>query len=274
MELILKKILFLIIILSCIITNQLKSQVEIADKYGNKYLGFVKTDEPNYYTIIDINTIEQAVDKSQIINNQPLYLSIIIKNGKTYKVRIGEIHASRVQFIDSSLNSLNISIDNIVTIMLNGQTISKSNFVSILNQLSFNKGYSAAGLTIFSPGGINALYSYDFENNMGIRLSIGYLPTYLKGLQIDGLYNILKTKTVDSHLSLGLGYSIKVENDNVENPETIDGVEIEKKWAYLAPAIDVNFGGFFISAGISIGQGDFTNPQFILCLGFVSRFCN
>jgi len=47
---------------------------------------------------------------------------------------------------------------------------------------------------------------------------------------------------------------------------------VDDHWIYIGLGSAVNFHGFFLSAGLSLGTGTYNNPQVLLQLGYVRRF--
>lgn len=263
-----KKVLISIFIY-VLFSQILFSQVEITEKNGKVYQGFEFKNYDNILSIIDLNATTVELRKEDIQKIEAGFLTLVTKNGTTYQVRNCEAQSSRVKCIDSANRTLSIQREEIVTVMYKGQSIIKEKFFEILELQLLYRQYPAFGLTFICPGGINLLFSYEIENNLGIRLSGGYVPNLMYGFQISGLYNILKKKSVDMHLSLGMGYTFM---DNLDIYDDSYGGSRDRYWTYGVFGIDINVGGFYFDTGLSFGEGTFSNPQLMISFGFVKRF--
>ncbi len=128
------------------------------------------------------------------------------------------------------------------------------------------KEFSALGLTILQPGIVNLVGAYE-SGKLGGRLAIGYVGSSY-GFQGNFLYNLSRTKSFNHHISFGAGYSHYSVPEN-----TIYGtMNVIREWQYVGGFYDLNYGGFFVETGLTVGSGDFSNPQLALQLGFVYEF--
>lgn len=118
-----------------------------------------------------------------------------------------------------------------------------------------DKPFWSIGATFGTPGGINLVLGHNFNNDWGLRLSGGYIVT-ASGIQIDGLYR-LGGETVRNNLYLGAGgLSLSSLGD----------------WTYVNTGYNLQAGGFDLMLGLSVGSGDYSNPQLLFQIGYVHRF--
>lgn len=47
---------------------------------------------------------------------------------------------------------------------------------------------------------------------------------------------------------------------------------VEKNWKYVGIVYNMNSNGFYIQPGICIGEGDFSNPNYLIQIGYVYQF--
>lgn len=123
-----------------------------------------------------------------------------------------------------------------------------------------NDSFWAFGATLGTPALLNLVVAYNFNDDWGLRFSGGYVGS-AAGLQLDGTY-LLGGDKVRHNLNFGLGLS---------------GVETGwpygvKDWAYLEGGYNLQVWGFDLMLGISVGDGDYTNPQLLGQIGYVHRF--
>jgi hypothetical protein len=153
-------------------------------------------------------------------------------------------------------------------------TIKKSN-ISRLEVGEFTKegrrrSYASLGVTLGTPAGIHALGGYYF-GDIGLRAHAGYWGG-LYGGQISLVRNLSQGDRMTHSLSLGAGYShITLQHSRfvawgVEEYTTTD------EWKYVSAAYSVNWHGFFLELGLSVGSGTFSNPQLMGQIGYVYDF--
>ena len=82
------------------------------------------------------------------------------------------------------------------------------------------------------------------------------------GIQANLLYKISRKRNIDQNFGLCVGTS-----------EVKDGW-LMRDWTYIGAIYELNFHGFFIQPGLSIGDGDFSSPQLLFQIGYVYRFNN
>ncbi len=45
-----------------------------------------------------------------------------------------------------------------------------------------------------------------------------------------------------------------------------------REWTFLGLVYNLNFRGFFLEPGLTFGEGDYSNPQGALQIGYMHRF--
>ena len=45
-----------------------------------------------------------------------------------------------------------------------------------------------------------------------------------------------------------------------------------REWTFLGLVYNLNFRGFFLEPGLTFGEGDYSNPQLALQIGYMHRF--
>lgn len=114
--------------------------------------------------------------------------------------------------------------------------------------------FFAVGATFGTPGGLNLTVGHYWEE-WGARLS-GMVLGDIGGFQLNGLKLIERSGRFEAHAGLAVGAA------------TIGRDE----WLYIMPTIDANWRGMFLELGLSIGAGDYSNPQLMFQLGYFYRF--
>lgn len=124
------------------------------------------------------------------------------------------------------------------------------------------KQYWAVGATFGTPGGLNLNLWYMWSS-FGFQLSGGYIGT-VYGTQANLAWKIGDYQKFLHTLFVGAGHSSVTTKEN--------NLEITKRWTYGIVGYNLNWYGFFLELGITLGSGDFKSPQFAGQIGYVHRF--
>jgi hypothetical protein len=114
--------------------------------------------------------------------------------------------------------------------------------------------YSELGITVGTPSGVNLAVARWF-GQYGVRVC-GMAFDSLRGIQAAVAYKISDNSDRSHSVAVVFGGS------------KITG----KVWNYTGVAYNLNYGNFFLEAGVSAGSGSFTTPQLLLQLGYSYRF--
>jgi len=118
------------------------------------------------------------------------------------------------------------------------------------------------GATFGTPAALNLSLGRYFSDKYGVRLSGGYFDgrgeRYATGLQINILYKAAETRHGLLDLSLMAGYA---EIRSCSNKP--------KYWRYMGGAVAGKWRFLFAEIGLSVGNGDYPNPQATLQFGFI-----
>ena len=113
----------------------------------------------------------------------------------------------------------------------------------------FNPEYFEIGTTALIPGIVNLNLGYTY-NEFGIMLTGGPY-----GVELAFPFKIRHTKDISHEIVIPLGaYSYEAE------------------WIYSGALYKLWLKGFQLLAGLTIGEGAYTNPQIYLNVGYVFRF--
>lgn len=103
-----------------------------------------------------------------------------------------------------------------------------------------------------------------WSSQIGLRVS-GMVFDRLSGMQLNISYKLFDSQNILHNIGIALGgLSYQEYSNNVE----------KTKWTYFGIVYNLNCGGFFFESGLSIGEGDFTNPQAIFQIGYMYRGIN
>jgi hypothetical protein len=143
----------------------------------------------------------------------------------------------------------------------------------------YNLGHYNAGISLILPGGVNFVFGYT-SNDVGFRLQGGYIGD-IYGLQGNFLLNLSQTRNVEVNLGICGGFTHLRE----EITKTYSNSYYYEKYttfiyptySYVGLTLDVNIYGFFVEAGISVGDVDnyysaIESPQLLFAIGYVHRF--
>jgi hypothetical protein len=123
--------------------------------------------------------------------------------------------------------------------------------------------YSELGVNVGTPAGLNAAFGRWF-GLFGLRLSGMVYGSALAGMQLNFGYKLSDNSNRSHVLALIAGSS---------HLEDSRGWYIrDKSWTYLGAVYELNLGGFFLQAGASVGEGDYSNPQLMFQIGYMYRF--
>lgn len=126
---------------------------------------------------------------------------------------------------------------------------------------------SEFGVAIGTPAVINLTFTNHFDDFL-VKLSGLYLSR-TQGFQADFGYKFSESRYTYHALTLGVGY--------LDYEATIDnnGRLINRTyWEYATLQYLLNTKGFLLSAGLSAGDGSFSNPQLMLQIGYSYQFGN
>lgn len=116
------------------------------------------------------------------------------------------------------------------------------------------------GLSLGTPGGINLVYHKATEERT-YRLAVGGLGPKSYGIEV-GATLIRNPGELFRSLQVIAGAS-SIRN-NVSPTLTV-----ADRWVYGGLSTTFQYGGFFVEPGLTVGVGDYTNPQFILQVGWL-----
>ncbi len=120
--------------------------------------------------------------------------------------------------------------------------------------------YWMFGGALGTPAGLNLIFGRSF-GGFGMRLSGMVFGGRLYGAQVD-VVRIGRTSASFSHQPfLGVG-TLHVNGGGTGGGD----------WTYVAAGYGLNSGGFHFNIGLSVGSGDFSNPQLMLQIGYVHEF--
>ncbi|MCZ7558083.1 MAG: hypothetical protein M5R41_16905 [Bacteroidia bacterium] len=123
--------------------------------------------------------------------------------------------------------------------------------------------YYELGANFGTPAGFNIAFGRWF-GTLGLRLSGALYGDALAGAQLNIGFK-LSDNSNRSHVLALIAGSSRLEKD--------DGWFTRNKyWTYLGAVYELNLGGFFLQAGASVGEGDYSNPQLMFQIGYMHRF--
>lgn len=123
------------------------------------------------------------------------------------------------------------------------------------------------GIALGTPAIINLIVTQHFSDFL-VKLSGIYLDKY-EGIQIDFGYKFSESRYTYHAITLGAGYldySAYLDNNGHFNNRSY--------WEYASLQYLLNTKGFLFSAGLSAGDGSFSNPQLMLQIGYSYQFGN
>jgi hypothetical protein len=117
------------------------------------------------------------------------------------------------------------------------------------------QGYWSFGGAFLTPGGINLVIGRHFTRSFGLRVAGGLIPG-MAGVELDGVIRFAGSRKVDHSAILGVGTMV------VDNHE----------WTFVQGGYNLNAYGFHLMLALSVGGGDFPNPQLLGQIGYVHLF--
>ncbi len=119
---------------------------------------------------------------------------------------------------------------------------------------------SQIGLALGTPGGLNLVLKSHLANHP-VQLSAGYIGSDTFGLEA-GYRFYTNEKSLIRSVQVIAG-TAKFEDLSYPNDRRV--------WHYVGVSSTLQYGGFFVEPGLSVGSGDFTNPQLVLQGGWLWR---
>ena len=123
---------------------------------------------------------------------------------------------------------------------------------------------STYGVTFGLPGGFNLVTSQYFGGKLGVRGSVGYVPgregDHMFGAQIGVVRKANEAGRTLYDVSVVAGYHELITASSLTN----GGI-----WRYVGVTGSIATRGFFLEAGLTVGSGDYRNPQGTLHLGYL-----
>lgn len=269
------KLPLLILIFGFLSILPMKAIEEITLLSGQKYLGFVIDENKEDLSIIDQFNSEIKINKQSISIRQKMFAEVVTRFGAKYTANLRTVEDDYLIFSDDKGSEIRIPKLDLDYIMVNNTKLTLDNWrvlsnISIMKSGSKSK-YSAFGLTIGLPGIFNANYIMNYSNGFGFKLSGGFWGEEYYGLQANLLYNLEKTPSFDANLFVGAGYTRL--GKKLEYEYYLDYPQyVRQDYEYIGSGFDINFHGFYLELGLSVGEGYFESPQIIGALGFIYRF--
>ncbi len=250
-------LLCLILFLSAVSTYSFEEITTINDK---TLCGYVIYEDPQRIEIIDENSVKINVPKSEIKMQRKMYFDVYTKTDAVYKVSLVTLGENEFIFADKKGLTYTVSRDVFDYLVINDKKLNRFNWLpltEIPEKEIYQSDYFSTGITIGTPGMLNAVLMYDFEAGFGLKGSAG--P---KGYEFSLLLPLINSKSFDSHLFAGGGY-MDLSYGNRQHT-----------WKYFGLGIDANYYGFYAELGISFGEGtgQFKNGQILGGIGYVYRW--
>ncbi|PKL79668.1 MAG: hypothetical protein CVV25_07300 [Ignavibacteriae bacterium HGW-Ignavibacteriae-4] len=123
---------------------------------------------------------------------------------------------------------------------------------------------SEFGLVLGTPAIINLNYAKHFGDYL-VKISGLYLGNY-QGGQLDLGYKFALNRRTYHAVTIGGGLARFPQETN-----TYGYPSPTKKWNYASISYLMNTKGFLMSVGVSVGEGDFSNPQLLFQIGYSSQ---
>jgi hypothetical protein len=137
---------------------------------------------------------------------------------------------------------------------------------------SMKPSFPSLGVTLIMPGGVNLNAGY-MSHGWGVRVTAGTVfdgITY--GLQLNAVRNITHSPSFSQNVSIGVTHSRLLSTETINDWGFPIRVGSYKKWDAVGGYYDFNWRGFFLEAGVTVGEGSFSSPQLSLQLGYVYQF--
>ncbi|WP_337843027.1 hypothetical protein [Rheinheimera sp.] len=114
------------------------------------------------------------------------------------------------------------------------------------------------GLSIGTPAAINFVYKGEIAD-LPLQLSGGYWGDAARGIELG--YRFMEQDSAFSSAQFLVGYS-----------RTEDRHDEVDEWSYVGVSATFTYKGFYLEPGLSIGTGDYSNPQLLLQAGYMWSF--
>lgn len=122
-------------------------------------------------------------------------------------------------------------------------------------------GYSdEIGISLFTPGVVNFVYKKATAERT-YQLAVGGVDSKTVGIEV-GATLIRNPGELFRSLQVIVGAS-SISNKVAPNVTGVD------RWIYSGLSTTFQYGGFFVEPGLTVGVGDFKNPQFALQVGWL-----
>ncbi len=142
----------------------------------------------------------------------------------------------------------------------------------------FKKTKSEIGATFGTPAALNFVFGKHFDKYM-VKASGMYLGRSAKGIQLELGLKLSEFKRTYHAVSLVGGYSYLEYEEKKNYGNNINRIS---EWTYGGLVYNLNTNGFYLQAGLSLGNGlatndlgeivDMPNPQIIFQIGYVYQF--
>ena len=132
----------------------------------------------------------------------------------------------------------------------------------------YKKTSAELGVTLGTPAGLNVVGAKHFDNLM-VKASGFYLGYPVKGIQLELGYKFSEYDRTYNAFNIVAGIAEYGEKERINFHWSIYNY---KSWKYIGIVYNLNTNGFYLQSGLSIGEGDFTNPQLLLQVGYVYQF--
>jgi hypothetical protein len=281
---------FLIIILLFFWIHEVsRAQYRITTTEGLIFSGYLSQQQGDLWIIVNESGIQYRINKQSIKQSDKLYSLLITKDGKELKGHIFRQDSLNILFIDeeekentiktSEVDRYYIDLDSPKNYISDTEAkISQSEEIEHKTYSIYNYRYPSVGLTLGTPGGWNAVVSYQFEFGGFSRLQIGGLDE-VWGYQLNLGANLLKTNSAEINISASGGYISHVHRElmkDIINPVISYYVEDyfapRDNWTYFGLSFDLNWHGVFVEFGYSFGDGVYKKGYRLFQAGYVYRF--
>ena len=131
-----------------------------------------------------------------------------------------------------------------------------------------DSSYSELGICYGTPAVFNLAIG-PWYGPFGVRFSGMYLGSSY-GIQMNLNYKISDSPNFLHSIGVAVGKSF-IEGEEIAYFPFDDNFTYMKEWQYIGLVYNLNLSGFFLEGGLSIGEGDYTNPKFIFQIGFIYR---
>ena len=275
------------------------SQTEIITNSGEKYCGFIISTGASDVIMNTLDGSKIKIPNTTISETKKINSEIITTTGIVYEGELLSIDNNNCKMCTKG--GAEINIENLIIKKIrteNGFEIyfdqvyvpkipshglyklsnpEKAENIKGLYYLknAKNNNSFAIGFSLFSPGGINCILSYNFEIT-GLRAVAGVIHGLGYGIQCNHLLNISKNDVFEQNISYGVGY-LEFKNDFILNGQKglteykIIRGENEFEGYYFGLFYDLRFKELFLETGLTKGSISDGSPAFAFQLGYVHR---